>query len=397
MQGPLSRRLPFLLLSLALVLPLGGALVALDRPGKEPDDDSLFKYLTVFTEAFGLVRNAYVEPTDPERLLARALDGAMDALGPFALFVPAEGVKPYLAAVKVGTGHSGVRLGRERGVTFAVRVEEGSPAAAAEVEPGDILAMIGPDSTRDLAHWEVEARLAGPAGTRLETEWIHHGKPRKVTLELGPYPAAAPTLREERGVAVIRLPWLGEAQVAHFETLLASPLVQRQPRRLLLDLRGTDGSDERLAYRVAGLFADGELGRLTARGKVLERFADESPDRFRGELVVLVDRATIGAGELLAEALRERAGARLVGRRTFGYTGREENVALAGGGRLRLATAFYTGPTGEVSDAGLVPDLKVEEESGRFGDKDVPLSELTLRKGLALLLGEEKLPEKQAA
>ncbi|HPK66433.1 MAG TPA: S41 family peptidase, partial [Thermoanaerobaculia bacterium] len=301
MQGPLSRRLPFLLLSLALVLPLGGALVALDRPGKEPDDDSLFKYLTVFTEAFGLVRNAYVEPTDPERLLARALDGAMDALGPFALFVPAEGVKPYLAAVKVGTGHSGVRLGRERGVTFAVRVEEGSPAAAAEVEPGDILAMIGPDSTRDLAHWEVEARLAGPAGTRLETEWIHHGKPRKVTLELGPYPAAAPTLREERGVAVIRLPWLGEAQVAHFETLLASPLVQRQPRRLLLDLRGTDGSDERLAYRVAGLFADGELGRLTARGKVLERFADESPDRFRGELVVLVDRATIGAGELLAE------------------------------------------------------------------------------------------------
>lgn len=393
----LRRRLPFLLLSLALVLPfVGGALVALDRGGKE-DDDSLFKYLAIFTEVFGLVRNAYVEPTEPDRLMAGALDGAADALGPFALFVPADGVERHRTAAEVGERHSGVRLARERGVAFAAWVEEGSPAAAAEVRPGDILATVGTDSTRDLPHWELEARLAGAAGTRVETEWIRRGEPRKVTLELAPYPAPEPSLREERGAAVLRLPRLERSQLARIEALLDSPLVRREPRRLLVDLRGTGGGDERLAYEIAGLFADGEMGRLSARGEALEHFTDSRPDLFHGELVVLVDRSTIGPGELLARALQGRAGARIVGESSFGYTGREESVALAGGARLRLATAFFTGPDGVVETGGIAPDLEVEEQGRRFGEKDVPLSELILQKGLGLLLGEERLPEKRAA
>ena len=404
--SPLRLRSLFVLLSLAVVMPfvVAASQAAADArsaqagKGRQPEieDDSVFKYLTVFTEVLGLVRNSYVEATEPELLMASALDGTVDALDPFAVFVPAAAAEKFGAAAEVGAGRSGLRLARERGVVFAAVVDEGSPAAAAGIHSGDILAKLDGASSRQLPLWEIEGRFAAAAGTRVETEWIRRGEMKKADLVLAIYPSMVPRLFEERGVPVLHLTRLDASSAAQIRELLA-PLAARAPARLLIDLRGTVGTDARAAFEVAGLFADGDFGQLKSRETTLESFSDRSPDLFKGRLAVLVDRSTLGPAELLAAVLKQRAGAQLVGERSFGYAGRQETIALSDGSRLRLATAFYTTPDGKAVSGGLVPDLAVDESTRRFGEKDQPVGELILKKGVGLLLGEESVPEKKAA
>lgn len=401
LPSPLRRRSLFVLLSLAVVMPFvlaASQAAEAAKPGAktEVEDDSIFKYLTVFTEVLGLVRNAYVEPTEPELLMTSALEGTVDALDPFAAFVPAPGAERFALVSQVGASRCGLHLARERGVVFVASVDEGSPAAQAGVAAGDILAKLDGASSRELPLWEIEARFAAAEGTRVECEWIRRGETRKAALSLAAYPPAAARLSESRGVPVLRLPRLDAATAGQVRALLA-PLAGREPARLLIDLRGASAGDARSAYELAGLFADGALGLLKARDKTVETFSDSQPNLYTGELAVLVDRSTVGPAELLAVALQQRAGARLVGERSFGYTGRQEIVALSDGSRLRLATAFYTAPDGKPVTGGLTPDLAVDESTRRFGEKDEPLGELILRKGVGLLLGEESLPEKKAA
>lgn len=399
--SPLRRRSLFVLLSLAMVMPFVLAASQAAEAAKAgtktaAEDDSIFKYLTVFTEVLGLVRNSYVEPTDAERLMSSALDGTVDALDPFAAFVPAADGERFAAAAKIGSSRSGLRLARERGVVFVAGVDEGSPAEKAGVAAGDILAKLDGASSRELPLWQIEARFAAAEGTRVEAEWIRRGEPRQAAVVLAPYPPAPARLTESREVPVLRLPRLEAAAVPQVRSLVA-PLATRQPARLVVDLRGVGGGEAGAAYEIAGLFVDGELGRLTARDRTLETFSDRQPDLFAGQLVVLVDRSTAGPAEILAVALQQRAGARLVGERSFGHAAREEIVTLSDGSRLRLATAFYTAPDGKALTGGLAPDLAVDESTRRFGEKDEPLGELILRKGVGLLLGEESLPEKKAA
>ncbi len=87
-------RVVFLLVSAALVLPIlaGTLLRAAEKHDAAPKEDSFYKYLSVFSEVLGLVRQSYVDEPDMGALMSGALDGATDALDPFSLYVPADRV-----------------------------------------------------------------------------------------------------------------------------------------------------------------------------------------------------------------------------------------------------------------------------------------------------------------
>src|SRR6185436_12957782 len=133
-------RIVFFLVSSMLVLPMlaDTLLRAADR-SERPEEDSFYKYLSVFTEVLGLVRQAYVDQPDMDVLMSGALDGTTDALDPFSLYVPAKEVESYLEARAVSRRQSGLVLLKEHGIVYIVAAEKGSPAEAAGVKPGDIV------------------------------------------------------------------------------------------------------------------------------------------------------------------------------------------------------------------------------------------------------------------
>ncbi len=388
-------RLFFVTLSLATVLLVASGRMLADQNRRSDDGhDSLYKYLAVFTEVLSLIDRAYVDELDEETLIAGALEGTIDALDPFSLYIPADRVESFEETRSAGPRLSGLVVLKERGVAYAAAVEEGSPAAQAGIERGHILSMIQGRRTRQMPLYEIQAILAGPAGTEIEIERLDEGQKEVVRFELGDYPRPETELTEHRGAGVLRLgsfdAGVVEEVAASLEKIRDSSaelpgLAERE--RLVLDLRGVAGGSPEAAYRVAGLFATGELGALQERDREVEAFNGGLSPRWQGRLVILVDRGTQGPAEVLATVLRQAVAASLVGDRSFGHCGRLGLYELEDGARLQITDAFYTGPDREPINHSLQPDLWVRPSF--VDDSDEERDEI-LERGLDHLFEEQE-------
>lgn len=391
-------RAVFLALSLALVLPIATATyLAAASAKKDTGKDSLFKYLSVFTEVLGLVRQSYVDRTDLDELMAASLDGATDALDPFSLYVPAKSVKSYEAIREIGSRRSGLWLLKQDGVVFAAAVQAGSPADEAGVQQGDVIGKINGEATRLMPLWRVHQTLSDDIGTEVQLNLLRFGDRIDASVELAEFAPPAPELRQEEEQAVLHISSFDSRTVSAVE--LALRRAKKEDRTgLLIDIRGVAGGDSEVAYGVAALFTQGELGQLQRRDKTLETFTGEREPIWRGRIVILTDRGSVGASELLASILRDKVSAELVGRRTFGHAGRMGQKELSNGGRLIFTDAFFTGPDGEPLREGLTPDLRVDDRSRSLAESDTEIDDLILERGLAVLTGEEEIePAKKAA
>lgn len=390
-------RIFFLLLSALLVFPLLAAtLVRAADTSQTPEDDSLYKYLSVFSETLGLVRQAYVDQPDMDTLMAGALDGTTDALDPFSLYVPASQVSGFLQAQAVGKRYSGLTLLKERGIAYVVAVEKGSPADVAGVKPGDIVSKVNTRSTRTMPLWEIQELLAEKPGTKIAMELIRVGEPQQISFDLKAFDPPPVSLEEVEGVPMLRVPTFDETTAAEIRTALTKTPGQIKDK-LLIDLRGVSSGQSEAAYAAAKLFTSGDLGALRKRSEELQAFRAEDKPVWQGKMVILVDRGTLGAAEVFATVLRQKEKAELVGERTFGHAGRQGAAELSSGGRLLFTEAFYTGPDKKPLNEALKPDLVVDERSRTYLEKDTPLGELILRRGVRRLLGQETEAEAKAA
>jgi C-terminal processing protease CtpA/Prc len=112
---------------------------------------------------------------------------------------------------------------------------------------------------------------------------------------------------------------------------------------------------------------------------------------------VLVDRGTAGPAEVFASVVRQRAGAELVGEHTLGYAGHHATADLSTGSRLFFTDGFYTGPDKKPIKESMKPDVQVSERNRTFLEKDVPMSELILRRALHHLFEAQPEAAKKAA
>lgn len=391
-------RIVFFLVSSMLVLPMlaDTLLRAADRAEK-PDEDSFYKYLSVFTEVLGLVRQAYVDSPDMDVLMSGALDGTTDALDPFSLYVPPSEVETYLAARAVSRRQSGLILLKEHGIVYVVATEKGSPAELAGVKPGDIVAKVGDRTTRIMPLWEMQEAMAAKPGTKVALELIRLGEAVPTTIELKAFDPPPVSMTEVEGVPLLRIPSFEKETAAQVKAALEGTAGAKTRQGLLIDLRGVSSGEPEAAYETAELFANGDLGALLRRDKELETFRGTDKPVWQGRIVVLVDRSTLGAGEVLASILRQKVKAELVGERTFGHAGRLGTAELSNGGRLLFTEAFFTGPDKAPLKDALKPDLLVDERSRTYLEKDVPMTELILRRGIHRLLGDEAETAQKAA
>ncbi len=377
-------RAAFVLVSVVIVTALlGGSMLGAAGKG-DAGDGSLYKYLSVFTEVLSLVRQSYVDATGMDGLIAGAMDGTTDALDPFSVYVPREQVQAFTEAKRVGASRSGLFVLKERGMPYAVTVVADSPAAQAGVVAGDLIAKLQGRSTRLMPLWEIWQILAGAPGGKIDLETIRRGEAKQLSFQLADLPPAAPQVVERDGVAMLRLATIDAATPAQVESALRAPLAQAH-RELLLDLRGSATSDAAPGYAVAALFAQGDLGALLGKDADVEVFKGDKEPVWKGEIVVLQDRGTMGAAEVLATVLRQRLSAKLVGERSFGYAGRQAAVSLSNGAAVQLTDAFYAGPDRQRLRDGLKPDVLVDERSRSFHEQDKPLDDLILERGLQLL------------
>lgn len=260
----------------------------------------------------------------------------------------------------------------------AVQVFPGSPAAGAGIAPGDVIVSVEGESIAGQSSDEATQKIKGPEGSQVAigVRDAKTGKLRRLTLTRAEVALPNVSSKVERRDGK----QLGSIRMLSFSEGVSSQLAQavRKVERegaqgILLDLRGNPGGLLEEAVASASLFLPaGEVvvstKSRTQGDSVHKTSGDPLPRR---PLVILVDRGTASAAEILTAALRDDAGAPVVGTRTYGKGVFQEEKGLGNGGALKLTVGEFFTPNGInlAESHGIHPDVKVSDNPRTVPDE----------------------------
>ncbi|MEU6782771.1 S41 family peptidase [Nonomuraea angiospora] len=240
---------------------------------------------------------------------------------------------------------------------FITRVLPGSPAAKADIRPGDIIVKANgiPPFIGDTVNQSiVQAFAAGTVTLTLKRPTT--GRTRTVELREGPITRQPPAVTSKKladGVAYIQLPGFFEGAA---DQVIAK--LQDKPKAVVLDLRGNGGGSPREVTRLLGAFAHGKVTSYFCplKGDCVPNRTDDSVPLLGARLVVLTDRGCASACEDFSAAVKDNGLGTLVGTRTAGaVSGPSDGYLLDDGSLLLLPKVRHLGPAREIIDTIGVP------------------------------------------
>ncbi|NLF01890.1 MAG: S41 family peptidase [Anaerolineales bacterium] len=334
-------------------------------PTAAPDEQEVFG---LFWEVLGLVREHYYgDIPDMRTLTYAAIQGMLRSLDDdYTAFI-----EPDVAAVlsEDATGEfegigAFVEMDEQGWLRIAQPFENG-PADAAGLLTGDWVLEVDGVSLEGLSLYEGINLIRGPNGSQVTLLIAREGErePFEVVITRAriEIPITQVEMRED-GIGYLRLSEFSATASQLVEDALGDLLAQ-QPRGIVLDLRQNPGGWLDQSIEVSDLFLDSGL-------VLIERWSDGSEERFRSDsgdlgeqipLVVLVDRGSASASEIVAGALQDRGRAVLIGEITFGKGSVQRPFSLEDGSELRVTIAhWYTPNDRAIGDSGLTPDIEVE-------------------------------------
>ena len=187
----------------------------------------------------------------------------------------------------------------------------------------------------------------------------------KIKITRGTVPAVAPEIRAlEQQIGYVKVPILVKGQAEAVKKGITES-IKKGAQRIILDLRGSAGGELKEGIEVANLFLkSGTIAKVIGRKDKILAQHDAKPESAITDLplVVIVDRTTAGASEVVAAAILENQRGEIVGERTlFGMGGEQELFPLDDGSALLLTTARYASPSGKILMAeGVSPTVEVK-------------------------------------
>lgn len=346
--------------------------------------EGTYTFLKLFNEVLYLVRNNYVEPIKDETLMEGAYRGMLENLDPMSEYLSAEDFTRASRGERRGPADVGATLSKRRGYAAIITVTEGSPAQKAGLGTGDLILTVDGKSTLRMGVWEATQSLQGKADTTVRLSVMKRQDSRSQDIEIVRRRPIRPPIEVamiEPGVGLVRLGGLESGEGERVRKALDSLRAQGADR-LLLDLRSNAGPSLEEAVNTASLFmGEGKVVTVADRKTGSSDLkAGPSGPLWKGPMAVLVGQGTAGPAEVLAAALRDRAGATLVGERTWGIGSIQKLIPLPGGDGIRISVGKYLSPSGkEWNGTGLSPD--VEQAAGPSDEEE----DLQIQKGLEIL------------
>ena len=366
-----------------LLLGLAGGVLA-DKSAA-PHSDLPWQDARMLADVLERVKHDYVNPVDDHQLLQAAIRGMVSSLDPYSAYLDGDEYDEVKISSSGQYSGVGIEVSMEDEEVVVVSPFEGSPAAAAGIHPGDVIATIDGIAVNTATLADTIGRMRGKEGTTVKIGILREGsaEPLQFTLK-----RARVELRSVR--AELLEPGMGYVRVSQFsETTgddLDAALKDLRKRNgaalkgLVLDLRNNPGGVLEAAVAVSDTFLDKGV-IVTAKGRTPEsKFEmDATPgDALNGApIVVLINGGSASAAEIVAGALKDNHRAKLMGRTTFGKGSVQTVIPLSGDRAIKLTTSLYYTPSGiSINHRGIVPDIELPRDPKPLADPvpaDAPL------------------------
>ncbi|MCA9634466.1 MAG: PDZ domain-containing protein [Myxococcales bacterium] len=346
-----------------------------------------------FEGALDTVLDRYVDPVDHGRVLAAALKHVVSGLDDHSHFLTADERKALKKRGQGGFAGMSVHLHRadaaQRKPAWieVTSVFPGSPAARVGITPGDqILNIDGHDAAFMFSQAEVQGLLAGAPGGSIDVFVQRRADPSPRMLSLVLAGSDASSLVESKVLT------RGGKKHAHIIVRAFRSGVGEEVKRslaelrraagaeglagIILDLRGNPGGDVQEAVAIADLFvAEGVLVRTRGRGGQIlrEEIAHRGGSDETTPLVVIQDRHSASAAELLAATLQDHRRAQVIGELSYGKGTVQDVIGMPDGSVLTLTIARYFSPKDRVVDGnGVDPDIHVSLPPSMLASRELP-------------------------
>jgi carboxyl-terminal processing protease len=397
-----KKKLVFLAVSSALlILLIGGALF-----GQATQKNNIYRYLSIFTEVFDLVRNNYVEQVPSEQLIDGAFSGVTDAIDEFSYYVPPAQMAAYKSFVESDDNGIGLVVTKRFGYAYVITAIPDSPAAKAGIERGDFIEKVDGAPTQKMAVWQVRNALRSNKAVQVQV--LRGGQTKRDTFTLQqaafhPIPVAT---NRYGSVAYIKIPYFEKGTAAQFKNALDS-VRSSGARKLIVDVRGNAGGDVEEAINAADdLLTSGMITSLEGRKVDQKRWQADRSTAYDGDVEVLTDPSTASGAEIFAAAIRDNKRGKTVGVTTYGKSIVQRFIPLPSGGGVYMTIAHYTTPDLKpIKETGIKPDVVVDltaqaiHDPNEKGAPKTPREDVILEKALSMF-GETMTvtqPQKKAA
>jgi carboxyl-terminal processing protease len=354
----LSRRRSYFLVPLFVaVCGLGIVLLTGNHvSAASPADDAVGQSMKSFTSVYDAVEQNFADKVDADKAIYNgAIPGMLRTLDPHSNFFDP---KAYAALREDQRGQYygvGMQVGPRAGKTMVMWPFESSPAYRAGLRPGDMIIQVNEKKTDGLNTSEIADLLKGPRGTKVQVTVNREGNAKPLSFDIIRDAIARPSVPEaiwlKPGIAYIDVTQFGENTSKEFEEQFKK-LGENNIKGLVLDLRGNPGGLLNEGVEVAGHFLKKNDLVVSHRGRAQpnKNYYARSDNGGKNSypVVVVVNRSSASAAEIVTGALQDHDRAWVVGEPTFGKGLVQTVFPLSENTGLALTTAHYYTPSGRL-------------------------------------------------
>jgi carboxyl-terminal processing protease len=380
-MSPIRKTL--LLVVTALVLLAGGVWLGghpetLPGPVRDAfvDEDRALR-----SEIVDDIKDNFYKPVSDKQIEESSLKGIVDGLNDrFSSYLTPKETKQFQESVQGRFEGVGMSVDQDRRGLRVINVFDGSPAKRAGIKKGDFVTEVDGQSIAGQSSSVATAKIKGPAGTSVKLQIVDPEKGTTKDYRLQRKRIEVPVAEgkiETRGgkkYGVVKLQGFSEG--AHGLLRRQVDKVRRQGAQgLVLDLRGNGGGLLDEGVRVASIFIDKGLITYTEGRTSPRRNFDATGGAIPRDVpvVVLVDRGSASASEIVTGALKDRKRATVVGTRTFGKGVFQQVLPLSNGGVLDITVGEYFLPGGSnINGKGIKPAVKAPDDPDTGRDEALP-------------------------
>nr|WP_277613957.1 S41 family peptidase [Neobacillus muris] len=316
-------------------------------------------------QAFDTLNKDYYEKVNKQKLINGAINGMVESLDdPYSDYMTQDEAKSFNSSISSSFEGIGAEIQEKDGHIMIVSPIKGSPAEKAGLKPDDIILSVDGKSLQGMTSTEAVTIIRGKKGTKVELSIQRAGTDAPITV---------PIVRDEIPIETVYGEMvedgIAKVQITSFSTNTSKELVKtlntlqsQGMKGLVLDLRQNPGGLLDQAVSISSMFVP--KGKIIVKeedrnGKIKE-IASENDGNPNLPLVVLIDKGSASASEILAAAVRESAGVKLVGEKSFGKGTVQTASDFSDGSNLKFTIAKWLTPNGNwIHKKGINPDVEV--------------------------------------